>query len=201
MTPPFVLTPHSTMQEVLQALPHARDLLFERYHMGGCNSCSYQPAETLEEVCQRFKVADVQQVIHTLLHEKPAPPRFAGTKIPLAAPPVNVGPMPDADAIGSVGNAECGEMMTLWIKFKEAGGRKIIDRATFEGFGCETAIGMASRATELLRGRTAEEALSLPPLDLVGAEGPLPPVKVHCAQLVEEALKAALEPQVAPGTP
>ena len=194
MNLPFVLTPQTTMQEILQAVPHARDLLFERYHVGGCASCSYQPEETLAQVCQRFNVPDVAQAIHTLLHDKPTPPRFAGPKIPLAAPPVNAGPMENADAVGMVGNAECGEMMTIWLKFKESGGRKVIDKATFESFGCETAIGMAARATELLRGRTAEEALSLPPSDLVGAEGPLPPIKIHCAQLVEGALKAALEP-------
>lgn len=187
------ITPQSTMQEILQAFPHARDLLFERYHIGGCVTCSYQPEETLAQVCKRFKTPEISEVIRTILHERPTPPKFAGAKIPLAAPPVNVGPMENADAVGMVGNAECGEMMTMWIKFKEAGGRKVIERATFESFGCETAIGMAARATELLRGRTAEEALSLPPSDLVGAEGPLPPIKIHCAQLVEGALKAALE--------
>ncbi|MBI5387847.1 MAG: iron-sulfur cluster assembly scaffold protein [Verrucomicrobia bacterium] len=102
--------------------------------------------------------------------------------------------MDDADAVGMVGNAECGEMMTLWLKFRQEAGRRVIDRATFESFGCETAIGMAARATELLRGRTVEEALALPPSDLVGAEGPLPPIKIHCAQLVEGALRAALQP-------
>ena len=183
------------MHEVLQAIPHARDLLFERYHIGGCPTCGYQSEETLAAICQRFKISDVAEVIRTLLHDEPTPSRFAGPKIPLAATNVNVGPMENADAIGMVGNAECGEMMTMWLKFRQEANRRVIERATFESFGCETAIAMAARATELLRGRTVEEAEALPTSELVGAEGPLPPIKIHCAQLVEGALKAALHPE------
>src|SRR5215831_6500503 len=108
--------------------------------------------------------------------------------------PQNVGELADADAVGTVGNSECGEMLRLWVKFKEQNGKKIIDRATFQSFGCETAIAVASLATELIRGKTAEEALSLKTQDLAGELGPLPPMKIHCAQLVEGALRSALEP-------
>lgn len=82
----------------------------------------------------------------------------------------------------------------MWIKFKEENGRKVIDRATFQSFGCDTAIAVASLATELIRGKTPEEALSLKSEDLAGGLGPLPPMKIHCSQLVEGALRSALEP-------
>jgi nitrogen fixation protein NifU and related proteins len=109
--------------------------------------------------------------------------------------PQNVGELPDADAIGTVGNSDCGEMLRMWVKFKEQNGKKVIDRATFQSFGCETAIAVASLATELIRGKTPEEALSLKTEELAGELGPLPPMKIHCAQLVEGALRSALEPQ------
>jgi NifU-like protein involved in Fe-S cluster formation len=111
------------------------------------------------------------------------------------ANPQNMGEMADADRIGTVGNADCGEMLRLWVKFKEQNGRQVIDRATFQSFGCETAIAVASLATELIRGKTAEEALALKTGELAGELGPLPPMKIHCAQLVEGALRSALEPQ------
>ena len=116
-----------------------------------------------------------------------------------------MGEMAGADAVGTVGNADCGEMLRLWVKFKEQNGKKVIDRATFQSFGCETAIAVASLATELIRGKTAEEALALKTGELAGELGPLPPMKIHCAQLVEGALRSALEPQGAetkpPSTP
>lgn len=108
--------------------------------------------------------------------------------------PQNLGELADADAMGAVGNAECGEMLRLWVKFKEQDGKKVIDRATFQSFGCETAIAVASLATELIRGKTREEALALKTEELAGELGPLPPMKIHCAQLVEGALRSALEP-------
>jgi NifU-like protein involved in Fe-S cluster formation len=108
--------------------------------------------------------------------------------------PQNLGELPGADAVGTVGNSDCGEMLRLWVKFKEEKGKKIIDRATFQSFGCETAIAVASLATELIRGKTAEEALALKTEELAGELGPLPPMKIHCAQLVEGALRSALEP-------
>ena len=109
--------------------------------------------------------------------------------------PRNMGELAGADAVGTVGNADCGEMLRLWVKFKEEKGKKVIDRATFQSFGCETAIAVASLATELIRGKTAEEALSLKTEELAGELGPLPPMKIHCAQLVEGALRSALAPK------
>src|SRR6202012_237030 len=109
--------------------------------------------------------------------------------------PQNMGELAGADSIGTVGNSECGEMLRIWVKFKEDNGRKVIDRATFQSFGCETAIAVASLATELSRGKTAEEALALKTEELAGELGPLPPMKIHCAQLVEGALRSALEPE------
>jgi len=109
--------------------------------------------------------------------------------------PQNMGELAGADAVGTVGNSDCGEMLRMWVKFKEEKGKKVIDRATFQSFGCETAIAVASLATELIRGKTAEEALSLKTEELAGELGPLPPMKIHCAQLVEGALRSALDPQ------
>ena len=115
--------------------------------------------------------------------------------------PQNLGELADADAVGTVGNSDCGEMLRLWVKFKEENGKKIIDRATFQSFGCETAIAVASLATELIRGKTAEEALALKTEELAGELGPLPPMKIHCAQLVEGALRSALAPEEKPTPP
>src|SRR5437763_10752679 len=109
--------------------------------------------------------------------------------------PQNMGELAGADAIGTVGNSDCGEMLRMWVKFKDEKGKKVIDRATFQSFGCDTAIAVASLATELIRGKTAEEALALKTEDLAGELGPLPPMKIHCAQLVEGALRSALEPE------
>ena len=120
------------------------------------------------------------------------------------ANPQNMGELTGADAIGTVGNADCGEMLRMWVKFKEENGRQVIDRATFQSFGCETAIAVASLATELIRGKTAAEALALKSEELAGELGPLPPMKIHCAQLVEGALRSALSPESAapkPATP
>src|SRR6266700_463984 len=108
--------------------------------------------------------------------------------------PKNIGELANADAIGTVGNSECGEMLRMWIKFKEDKGKRVIDRATFQSFGCETAIPVASLATQLIQGKTAEEALSLKTEQLAGELGPLPPMKIHCAELVEGALRSALAP-------
>jgi NifU-like protein involved in Fe-S cluster formation len=89
----------------------------------------------------------------------------------------------------------------MWVKFKEQNGRRVIDQATFQSFGCETAIAVASLATELIKGKTAEEALALKTEELAGELGPLPPMKIHCAQLVEGALRSALTPPSATPTP
>jgi NifU-like protein involved in Fe-S cluster formation len=112
--------------------------------------------------------------------------------------PRNLGEMKDADAIGTVGSADCGDMLRMWVKFKEENGRKVIDRATFQTFGCQTAIAVASVATEMLAGKTVAEAQSMSGQELAGALGPLPPVKIHCAQLVEGALRSALSGETKP---
>jgi NifU-like protein involved in Fe-S cluster formation len=109
------------------------------------------------------------------------------------ANPRNLGELKDADAVGSAGSAGCGDLMRLWLKFKEDRGRRVIDQASFQSFGCETAIAVASLATELLKGRTAEEARALQGGDLAAGLGPLPPMKIHCGELVEAALRDALE--------
>ena len=106
--------------------------------------------------------------------------------------PQNQGEMSDADSVGTVGSPECGDMLRMWLKFKEKDGKKVIDRASFQAFGCQTAIAVASMATELLKGKTAEEAKLLSADDLSGDLGALPPMKIHCGQLVEGALRNAL---------
>jgi len=108
------------------------------------------------------------------------------------ANPKNLGEMSDADAVGTVGSPDCGDMLRMWIKFREENGRKVIDRATFQSFGCQTAIAVASVATEMLKGKTEAEAKSMSGEELSAPLGPLPPVKIHCAQLVEGALRNAL---------
>ena len=108
--------------------------------------------------------------------------------------PQNRGEMSTADAVGTAGSPGCGDMLRIWLKFKEGReGKKIIDRATFQSFGCETAIAVASVATELLRGKTVEEAKVLSGTELAAPLGALPPMKIHCASLVEEALRDALK--------
>src|SRR6201986_160098 len=108
--------------------------------------------------------------------------------------PQNMGEMAGADSVGTVGNSECGEMLRLWVKFKDENGRKVIDRATFQSFGCETAIAVASLATELIRGKTPEEALALKTEELANGLGALPPMKIHCSQLLEGPRRSALDP-------
>jgi nitrogen fixation NifU-like protein len=106
--------------------------------------------------------------------------------------PRNLGEMENADAVGTVGSPDCGDMLRMWIKFKEEDGRKIIDRASFQSFGCQTAIAVASVATELLAGKTIDEARTMSGEELAAPLGALPPVRIHCAQLVEGALRNAL---------
>ena len=110
------------------------------------------------------------------------------------ADPQNQGEMADADSVGTVGSPDCGDMMRMWLKFSEKDGKKVIDRASFQAFGCQTAIAVASMATQLLKGKTAEEARHLSAQELAGDLGTLPPMKIHCGQLVEGALRNALNP-------
>lgn len=115
--------------------------------------------------------------------------------------PSNVGALENADAVGTVGSADCGDMLRMWIKFKEENGKKVIDKATFQTFGCQTAIAVASMATELIAGKTPQEALAMSGAELSAPLGPLPPMKIHCAQLVEGALRNALLPDEAHSQP
>src|SRR5580704_10761370 len=99
--------------------------------------------------------------------------------------PKNLGELDGADAVGTVGSEDCGDMLRMWVKFKdkEVDGKRVIDKATFQTFGCETAIAVASVATELIPGKTVEEALSMNGADLSAPLGSLPPLKIHCHNL------------------
>ena len=113
--------------------------------------------------------------------------------------PKNLGEMTGADAVGTAGSGDCGDMLRMWIKFREdEKGRRVIDKASFQSFGCQTAIAVASMATEMIKGKTPQEALSMSGGELSAPLGPLPPMKIHCAQLVEGALKNALTGEAAP---
>lgn len=103
--------------------------------------------------------------------------------------PRNMGDLKDADGIGEVGAAACGDIMKVSIKVKDG---KIED-ARFKTFGCGSAIAASSMATELIKGRTIEELKTFSNQEVVDSLGGLPPVKIHCSVLAEEALKAALE--------
>ena len=124
------------------------------------------------------------------------------TKVKAAlANPSNQGELENADAVGTVGSPECGDMLRMWLKFTEKDGKRVIDRASFQAFGCQTAIAVASMATELLRGKTADEAKILTARELTGDLGPLPPMKIHCGQLVEGALRNALDNDASAAAP
>ncbi|MFM7099676.1 MAG: Fe-S cluster assembly scaffold protein NifU [Verrucomicrobiota bacterium] len=103
--------------------------------------------------------------------------------------PRNMGDLKDADGIGEVGAAACGDIMKISLKIQDG---RIAD-ARFKTFGCGSAIASSSMATELVKGRTIDEAMSFTNQEVVDALGGLPPVKIHCSVLAEEALKAALE--------
>ena len=103
--------------------------------------------------------------------------------------PRNMGDVQEADGIGEVGAAACGDIMKISLKIRDG---KIED-ARFKTFGCGSAIASSSMATELIKGRTIEEAKNFSNQEVVDALGGLPPVKIHCSVLAEEALKAAIE--------
>ena len=107
--------------------------------------------------------------------------------------PQNMGEMIDADAVGTVGSSECGDMVRMFLKFDEIEGKKIINKATFQSFGCQTAIAVASMATEMLKGKTIDEAKNLSADKMTAEIGSLPPMKLHCGEMVEGALRSALE--------
>ena len=118
---------------------------------------------------------------------------FEGKIQDAIANPQNMGEMADADSVGTVGNPECGDMVRLWLKFDEKDGKKVIDKASFQSFGCQTAIAVASMATEMLKGKTVDEAKELDSSDLSKPLGSLPPMKIHCGEMVEGALREALK--------
>ena len=103
--------------------------------------------------------------------------------------PRNMGDLKDANGIGEVGAAACGDIMKISLRIKDG---KIED-ARFKTFGCGSAIASSSMATELIKGRTIAEAMKLSNQEIIDALGGIPPVKIHCSVLAEEALKAALE--------
>lgn len=102
--------------------------------------------------------------------------------------PRNVGAIPDADGVGTVGNPVCGDVMKLYLKIADG---RIAD-AKFQTFGCGAAIATSSMVTEMVKGKTIEEALKLSNRKVAEALDGLPPVKMHCSMLAEDALKAAI---------
>jgi nitrogen fixation NifU-like protein len=102
--------------------------------------------------------------------------------------PRNVGDMPDADGIGHVGNAVCGDIMELYIKVRD----NVIVDAKFKTFGCGAAVATSSMVTELVKGKTVDEALKVSNRAVAEALGGLPPIKMHCSLLAEQALKSAI---------
>ena len=103
--------------------------------------------------------------------------------------PRNVGKIDDADGIGEVGNAKCGDIMRMYIKVKD----NIITDVKFNTFGCGSAIATSSIATEMIKGKPIEEALKLTNKAVVEALDGLPAHKIHCSVLAEEAVKAAVK--------
>ena len=104
------------------------------------------------------------------------------------AHPRNVGDMEDANAVGMVGNQKCGDIMKIMLKIEN----DVILDAKFQTFGCGAAVATSSMATELVKGKTVQEALQLTNKAVMEALDGLPPVKVHCSVLAEEAIRAAL---------
>ncbi|MBQ9975607.1 MAG: Fe-S cluster assembly scaffold protein NifU [Clostridia bacterium] len=103
--------------------------------------------------------------------------------------PRNVGKMEDADGVGEVGNVKCGDIMKMYIKVRDG----IIVDVKFNTFGCGSAIATSSMATEMIKGKSIEEALELSNRAVVEALDGLPPAKIHCSVLAEEAVKAAVK--------
>ena len=103
--------------------------------------------------------------------------------------PRNVGVMEDADGVGEVGNAKCGDIMKIYLKIED----DIITDVKFETFGCGSAIASSSMATEMIKGKPVEEALQLTNRAVTEALDGLPPHKIHCSVLAEEAVKLAVQ--------
>mgnify|MGYP002765568159 CR=1 FL=1 len=102
--------------------------------------------------------------------------------------PQNMGEMDDANAVGTVGNATCGDIMKIYMKIED----NIIKDVSFQTFGCTAAIATSSIATSMIKGKTVDEALKLTNAEVVEKLGGLPPQKLHCSVLAEEAIKAAV---------
>jgi nitrogen fixation NifU-like protein len=103
--------------------------------------------------------------------------------------PRNVGEIEDANGVGTVGNAKCGDIMRMFLQVKDG----VIEDVKFKTFGCGAAIATSSMATEMVKGKTLVEALKLSNKAVAEALGGLPPVKMHCSMLAEQAIKAAIE--------
>ncbi len=103
--------------------------------------------------------------------------------------PRNVGEIADASGVGTVGNAKCGDIMRIYLKIENG----IIEDVKFKTFGCGAAIATSSMATEMVKGKSIEEAMKLTNKAVAEALDGLPPVKMHCSLLAEQALKEALE--------
>lgn len=102
--------------------------------------------------------------------------------------PRNVGEIEDADGIGEVGNARCGDIMKMYLKIEDG----VIVDVKFKTFGCGSAIASSSMATELIKGKTIEEAMEVTNKAVAEALDGLPPIKMHCSLLAEQAIKSAL---------
>jgi nitrogen fixation NifU-like protein len=103
--------------------------------------------------------------------------------------PRNMGEIPDADGVGTVGNPVCGDLMTIYLKIKD----DRIEDIKFKTFGCGAAVATSSMITEIAKGKTLEEALKISRANVADELGGLPPVKMHCSNLAADALHAAIE--------
>lgn len=103
--------------------------------------------------------------------------------------PRNVGEIENPDGVGQVGNAKCGDIMKMYLKIRD----NVIQDVKFETFGCGSAIASSSMATEIIKGKTIEEALAVTNKQVVDALGGLPAYKLHCSVLAEESIKAAVK--------
>jgi nitrogen fixation NifU-like protein len=106
--------------------------------------------------------------------------------------PKNLGKIKDADGVGKVGNLACGDMMYLYIKVKKEGKKEIISDVKFQTFGCVAAIATSSAITDMVKGKTIEEALELNKDTIIESLDGLPPIKIHCSVLATEALAEAV---------
>lgn len=102
--------------------------------------------------------------------------------------PRNVGELPDANGVGEVGNAKCGDIMKMYLKIENG----VIEDVRFKTFGCGAAIATSSMATELIKGKPLDQALGLTNKAVVEALDGLPAVKIHCSVLAEQAIKSAI---------